>query len=43
MALTMVTWLAAAILNAGSVTVFVLFLRDLRQVLPPATGDEDGD
>ena len=43
MALTVVTWLAVVILSAGSVTVFVLFLRDLHQVLPPATGDADDD
>lgn len=34
--MTAATWLAALILGTGSVTVFVLFLRDLRRVLPPA-------
>ena len=43
MALTFVTWFAAAVLSAGSVTVFVLFLRDLREVLPPAPGDGDDE
>ena len=31
--MTAATWLAIFVLGPGSVTVFVLFLRDLRKVL----------
>ncbi len=33
--MTAISWIASAVLGAGSVTVFVLFLRDFRRVLPP--------
>jgi len=39
--LTGATWLAAVVLGVGSVTVFVLFLSDLRRILPPRDGDRD--
>ncbi len=41
--MTAVTWLASAVLAAGSVTVFLLFLRDLGLVLPPSRDDEGDD
>ena len=37
--MTAITWFAAAGLGVGSVTVFVLFLKDLKRVLPPPSDD----
>jgi hypothetical protein len=34
--LTALTWLAVAVLSAGSVGVFIFFLRDIPGVLPNA-------
>lgn len=40
--MTLATWIATVVLGVGSVTVFVLFLRDLRLVVPPrAIGRSD--
>jgi hypothetical protein len=41
--MTAVTWLATAVLGAGSATVFLLFLRDLKTVLPPSRSDDHDD
>jgi len=41
--MTAVTWLATAVLGAGSVLVFLLFLRDLGKVLPPSRSDDRAD
>jgi hypothetical protein len=39
-ALTALTWLAVAVLGAGSIGVFVFFVRDLPGVMPNATDDD---
>jgi hypothetical protein len=37
--LTALTWLAVVVLSAGSIGVFIFFLRDIPGVLPGKTDD----
>lgn len=37
----LVTWLSAAGLAVGTVVIFVLFLRDAREILGRERGDDD--